>query len=183
MRTARMWFHLKLLKRFGRRNDPGGVQSTEPGSCAVLCPACPHPGKNLPLDWATAPPERRYAQPTDILPWIIHECLASWLYRLFVGLDANFRLKRRDVSSDVVDPGLNRGYAYFVEENVYCAYLDTYDKDQHEEQSTCNSHNAVKLANMRGGERMAASGVGTVECVRHDMKRPSSVGDLQKGEQ
>ncbi|EPS93480.1 hypothetical protein FOMPIDRAFT_39266, partial [Fomitopsis schrenkii] len=164
MRTARMWFHLKLLKRFGRGNDPGGVQSTKPGSCAVLCPACPHPGKNLPLDWATAPPER------------------SWLYRLFVGLDANFRLKRRDVSSDLVDPGLNRGYAYFVEEHAYRTYLNMYDKDQHEDQSTCNSHNAVKLANMRGGERMAASGVGTVECVRHDMKRPSSVGDLQKGE-
>ncbi len=29
---------------------------------------------------------------------------------------------------------------------------------------------------------MAASGVGTVDCTRHDMKHPASVGDLQKGE-
>ncbi len=29
---------------------------------------------------------------------------------------------------------------------------------------------------------MAATGVATVDCSRHDMKRPCSVGDLQKGE-
>jgi hypothetical protein len=29
---------------------------------------------------------------------------------------------------------------------------------------------------------VAATGVGTVDCARHDVKRPNSVGDLQKGE-
>jgi hypothetical protein len=29
---------------------------------------------------------------------------------------------------------------------------------------------------------LSASGVGTVDCARHDMKRPTAVGDLQKGE-
>jgi hypothetical protein len=28
----------------------------------------------------------------------------------------------------------------------------------------------------------AATGVGTIDCARHDIKRPHSVGDLQKGE-
>lgn len=60
MRLIRQWRHLKMLKRFGRGHDPGGVATTQPGSCAVQCPACPHPGVNLPEDWQNAPPERRY---------------------------------------------------------------------------------------------------------------------------
>lgn len=43
----REWRHLKPMKRAGRGHDPDGVAATRPGSCAVLCPACPHPGKNL----------------------------------------------------------------------------------------------------------------------------------------
>lgn len=36
--------------------------------------------------------------------------------------------------------------------------------------------NAPKFANL------AASGIGTVDCIRHTMKRPTSVGDTQGGE-
>ena len=82
----------------------------------------------------------------------------------------------------MADPGLNRGYAYFVEENAYKMHLQTHGKSDQKETSSCNSHDAVKLANMRGVQGVATSGVGTVECSRHDMKRPCSVGDLQKGE-
>lgn len=49
--------------------------------------------------------------------------------------------------------------------------------------STCNNHDALKLASIRGGKGTAASGVGAVDCIRHDMKCPVAVGDLQKGEQ
>ncbi|KAF8146647.1 hypothetical protein K438DRAFT_1440687, partial [Mycena galopus ATCC 62051] len=28
----------------------------------------------------------------------------------------------------------------------------------------------------------ASSGIGTVDCARHNMKRPNGVGDLRKGE-
>ncbi len=42
--------------------------------------------------------------------------------------------------------------------------------------------NAVKLANSRGGQGAVATGMGAVVCVQQDMKRPLSVGDLQKGE-
>ncbi|SJL16254.1 uncharacterized protein ARMOST_19774 [Armillaria ostoyae] len=51
-----------------------------------------------------------------------------------------------------------------------------------EEKSTCNNNDAVKLANSRGGHGATATGVGAVVCGRHDMKRPLSVRDLQKGE-
>lgn len=97
-------------------------------------------------------------------------------------MDANFRLKRREVSTDASDPGLNRGYAYFVEESAYKMHLQIHGKEDQKEKSSCHNHDAVKLANMRGGHGVAASGVGTVECARHDMKRPCSIGNLQKGE-
>jgi hypothetical protein len=55
MRMVREWRHLKMLKRAGRGHDPSGVENTKRGECAVLCPACPQPNKNLPDDWQTAP--------------------------------------------------------------------------------------------------------------------------------
>lgn len=51
----REWRHLKMLKRAGRGHDPGGILATAEGECAVLCPACPQPGKNLPENWQDAP--------------------------------------------------------------------------------------------------------------------------------
>lgn len=52
--------------------------------------------------------------------------ISSFLHALFLALDANFRLKRKNVSSQTLDPGLNRGYAYFVEEVAYKDYLERY---------------------------------------------------------
>ena len=40
-------------------------------------------------------------------------------------MDACFRLKRRLVSSDLRDPGLGTGWAYFVESEPYRQYLLT----------------------------------------------------------
>ena len=40
-----------MLKRAGRSFDSHGVESTGEGECAVICPACPQPGKNLPPDF------------------------------------------------------------------------------------------------------------------------------------
>lgn len=42
------------LKRAGRGHDPEGVGNTLPGSLTVECPACPHPGRNLPENWREA---------------------------------------------------------------------------------------------------------------------------------
>jgi hypothetical protein len=100
---------------------------------------------------------------------------------LFVAIDANFRLKRLNVSSHQRDPGLNHGYAYVVEETRFKDYLSKFDTVT-QEKSTCNDHDAIKSALKRGGEGTAANGTGTAECGRHDMKRANGVGDLQKGE-
>ncbi|KAI6041640.1 hypothetical protein EDC04DRAFT_2867093 [Pisolithus marmoratus] len=46
LRLVQQWRHIKMLKRSGRGHDPAGISNTKEGECAVLCPACPQPGKN-----------------------------------------------------------------------------------------------------------------------------------------
>ncbi|KAG1790350.1 uncharacterized protein HD556DRAFT_1310740 [Suillus plorans] len=116
----------------------------------------PKPGKNLLDGWETAPAEKQ------------------WLFAQFLAIDANFRLVQKNVSSETVDPGLSRGWGYFVEETAFKGFL--------QEKSTCTSHNAVNLAETKNSRGLAATGAGTVDCSRHNFKRPCAVGDLQKGE-
>ncbi|KAG2072898.1 hypothetical protein BDR04DRAFT_962319, partial [Suillus decipiens] len=47
--------------------------------------------------------------------------------------------------------------------------------------STCASHNAVKLAEIKNSQGLAATGAETVDCLQHNFKHPCGVGDLQKG--
>ncbi|KAF8888811.1 hypothetical protein BD779DRAFT_1611227 [Infundibulicybe gibba] len=164
IRMVREWRHLKMLKRAGRGHDPSGVTGTTEGELTLLCPACPHPGKNLPENWKECPPEDK------------------WRHALFLGIDANFRLKRLNVSNNARDPSLNHGYAYFVHDGPFNEFLNEYNKKIPDDTSTCNNHDAIKSASIRGGKGTAASGVGAVVCSRHDMKLPVSLGDLQKGE-
>jgi hypothetical protein len=49
-----------MLKRRGRGHDVTGAAGTQEGELALLCPACPQPGKNLPPDWEDASPEEKY---------------------------------------------------------------------------------------------------------------------------
>lgn len=58
--------------------------------------------------------------------------LSRWKYVLFVAIDANFRLKRKAVSSDTADPSLNAGWAYFVHEDSYKSYLADRASDKQE---------------------------------------------------
>ena len=87
-----------------------------------------------------------------------------------------------NISSNDRDPGLNHGYAYIVEDQKFKKYLLEYDEKVPDDKSTCNNHDAIKSASMRGVKGTDASGMGTTECSRHDMKRANAVGDLQKGE-
>ncbi|KAJ7435721.1 hypothetical protein B0H11DRAFT_2295375 [Mycena galericulata] len=61
LRMAREWRHLQMLKPVGRGHAPDGVDGTKDGECALLCPACPQPGKNLPPNWKNAPKESTIA--------------------------------------------------------------------------------------------------------------------------
>ena len=59
IRMAHEWRHLKMTKRSGRGHDPTGVSQTKEGECAVLCPACPQPGKNMLPGWEDEPENRQ----------------------------------------------------------------------------------------------------------------------------
>lgn len=50
----------------------------------------------------------------------------SFLDTLFVAIDANFRLKRKNVSSHESDPGLSKGLSYFVEDTRYREHIKNY---------------------------------------------------------
>ncbi|KDQ53086.1 hypothetical protein JAAARDRAFT_137733, partial [Jaapia argillacea MUCL 33604] len=54
------WRHLKMLKRGGCGHNPLGVRGTKNAELSIVCPACPHPGINLPDAWNEAPREMRY---------------------------------------------------------------------------------------------------------------------------
>ncbi|KIK33966.1 hypothetical protein CY34DRAFT_98770, partial [Suillus luteus UH-Slu-Lm8-n1] len=163
LRMMREWRHILQLMRAGRGHDPNGIKATPDGGCVVPCPACPHPGINIPNGWENLPPDIR------------------WRYALFLAIDANFRLKRKAISTDDRDPSLNSGWAYFVEERAYKDFLSERTTER-QERSTCVSHNAVNSADTKASRGLAATGVGSVVCARHEMRLPNSVGDLQKGE-
>ena len=44
------------LKRSACGHDPAGIDATPNGELMVECPACPHPGRNLPGGWEQAGP-------------------------------------------------------------------------------------------------------------------------------
>ncbi|KAJ7481074.1 hypothetical protein B0H11DRAFT_1724414, partial [Mycena galericulata] len=166
MRMMREWRHLKMLKRAGRGNDSKRtVAETAPGELAVLCPACPQPGVNLPQDWASATGEDRF------------------LYILYLAIDACFRLKRRLVSSEAKDPGLGTGWAYFTEDGPYRQYLlSVTDQKEATQMSTCSGLAALDYANTKFSRGYGSTGVGLGVCARHEFVQKTGAADLQKGE-
>ncbi|KAH8101661.1 hypothetical protein DFH11DRAFT_1523480 [Phellopilus nigrolimitatus] len=159
--VVRLWRHLTMLKRGGRGHDPRGVDATSQGELAVECPACPQPGRNLPLDWRDAPPSRK------------------WLYKLFLAVDANFKLKLKE--RGLKDIELAPGWVYFVEEDAYQKIIATIVDET--EDNTCRSqHNAIVMANIRNILGYQTNGTGAVLCGRHSLVRHNGVADLSKGE-
>ena len=49
------------------------------------------------------------------------------------------------------------------------------------QRSDCVNHNAINKPD-REARGLAATGVLTVDCARHNFKRPNGVGDIQAGE-
>ncbi|KAG2048207.1 hypothetical protein BDR06DRAFT_976176 [Suillus hirtellus] len=122
----KQWWNIMLLKYFSQGHDPAGVDTTEPGQCAVFCPTCPHSGKNLPENWKMVSPDKQ------------------WLYAQYLAIDTNCRLVWKNVSSDSVNPGLSKGWAYFVKETSFKLLLKDVRKVS-QEKSTCVSHNTMNL--------------------------------------
>lgn len=51
------------------------------------------------------------------------------MYILFLGIDANFRLRRKMVSNRFKDPALSEGNAYFVDDDPFQGFLKTGGND------------------------------------------------------
>ncbi|KAJ3476363.1 hypothetical protein NLI96_g11205 [Meripilus lineatus] len=161
MCMIREWRNCRQLKRGGRGHDPGGVDATQEGELAVLCRACPHPGKNLPQGWEK-------------------DTENAHLYQEFICGDGNFRVKGRQRETKFTDVTLSPGWSYFVENEAYRKYLQGFTNQ--EEISTCAGFQAMHLANTKKKKGLHATGVGGVACSRHEMWRPNGLGDLQRGE-
>jgi hypothetical protein len=63
------WHHLMMLKRAGCSHEDLGVKGTWPGALAVLCPACPHLGINLPNGWESALNSEQYVMTGILFAW------------------------------------------------------------------------------------------------------------------
>ncbi|KAI6046828.1 hypothetical protein EDC04DRAFT_2597920 [Pisolithus marmoratus] len=80
---------------------------------------------------------------------------------LFVALDANFCLRHHAVSSNENDLSLSQGWAYFMEDRAFKAYLNDH-KNNVQEKSTCLNHNMVNMAEVKSKKGCDATGVGMV---------------------
>ena len=56
--------------------------------------------------------------------------LCSWLFRLFLGADANMRMVRKKVSNEDRDPTLSPGWSYFIETTKYKTHLANYQEQK-----------------------------------------------------
>ncbi|KJA13135.1 hypothetical protein HYPSUDRAFT_209799 [Hypholoma sublateritium FD-334 SS-4] len=162
MRCLNQWRHLKALKRAGRGHDSAGAAATANGELAILCPSCPHPGINLPSNWAEAPGDKQF------------------LYMYLICMDANFRLKNRLISNLSVDPGLWNGLAYMALRSPYEAYV--LSQADEKDISTCVGFQALAKATTQSTRGLRYTGVGAAMCGRSEMVLPNSVANLQKGE-
>ncbi|KAJ7430891.1 hypothetical protein B0H11DRAFT_2262792 [Mycena galericulata] len=162
MRMCRQYAFLMRTRRAGRGHDPAGLAATKAGECMVVCWACPYDGRNLPKDWRDVDPK------------------FSYLYKLIVAMDANFKLKNRIRANEHHDPSLGPGWGAFVEPKKYHKHLRKYvgEKDI----STCIAFAALMQKDTRNTAGLRVSGVGGCVCARHECMRPNGLGDLQKGE-
>ncbi|KAL1743894.1 hypothetical protein HDZ31DRAFT_83073 [Schizophyllum fasciatum] len=141
--------HVTMMKRAGRAHVDNGINTTPQGGLAIRCPACPQPGRNLPVDWQAAGPD------------------TSFLYQKFIAQDANFRLANAVRSSEARNPPLGDGLGYFIQRQPYLAYVSSFASE--EDISTCSGFAAISLANTKRVRGLRATGVAAVICSRHNM--------------
>jgi len=132
-RCVRQWRYLRDMKRGGAGHTSTPAGEVGNGSLAVECPACPHPGRNLPTGWETEANSRAYVVTTSRLSSANGLC--RWIYCLFLAIDANFRLKLK--ARGIKDPELGSGLAYFVDTIKFQEHLKN---RAHEEDVSLNPH-------------------------------------------
>lgn len=134
-------------KRSGRGQDPTGIDGTDPGGTIVECPACPHPKKNLPDNWMQAGSLLYVDLSLDNTLFEILNIPFSYLYTLFIAVDANFKLKGKERKLDDVD--LIPGTGVFVEQNAYQKHIANYVEQPEVCKSTGSGGQIAELTSAR----------------------------------
>lgn len=122
-RAVRQWRIFKQAKRGGGGHIANGLASITDGSLALECPACPHPGRNLPQGWDDASEDKKYVRPSHCITLSLLT-FSRWLYTCFLAVDANFRLKLK--RRGIEDLEIGSGWAYFVENRRYSEHVSKY---------------------------------------------------------
>ncbi|SJL02898.1 uncharacterized protein ARMOST_06239 [Armillaria ostoyae] len=162
LRMARQWRHLHLLLHGRKGCEPDGANNVGPEELAIVCPACPIPGVNLPDGWEDTPP------------------LIRWLYTLFVAMDANFRLKNLLHSDEISDPGLHTGNVYYVDDEKYKVHISQYPAQT--DISSCSGFQTLAHAETKNNVGMHTTRVVACVCAHYEMVPRLGLDDLQKGE-
>ena len=195
-RCVRQWRHLKDMKRGGAGHTSTAVDDLGDGALAIECPACPHPGRNLPPEWENESRDKAYILFYILTPQRSMTIHHRWLYSLFIAIDANFRLKLK--TRGINDPELGSGLAYFVNAPKFEAHLKSHVEEEEvslsnlvllldggfttQQLQTCGTEfHAVNQANSKRSSDFTVSDMGAVVC-RHGFVRKNGVVDLQKGE-
>ncbi|KAH9016537.1 hypothetical protein EDB84DRAFT_1567201 [Lactarius hengduanensis] len=159
LRASRQWRDLKSRMQSGLGHQQVG-DSTDDGSMAIFCPACPQPGINLPNDWK----DRYHDDPNQLI-------------RTFI-MDGNFLAEHMRCRSGDADLPLSAGMAFMANPNSYKAHL--HSGKEIAQPSTCNTYRAIEQANS-SRSHLDVTGIGATACC-HGFFVPTSVVDFQKGE-
>ncbi|KAI6111661.1 hypothetical protein EDD16DRAFT_1485659 [Pisolithus croceorrhizus] len=157
MRVSQLWRDLKHRKWFGFGHDAG--KDPGDGGLALFCPACPHPGLNLPADWKVW-----YDRDTVMRQYVI---------------DGNFTAQHMKMNKPELDVALSDGKGYMVSEGPYQNHLQ--QSLDSKERPTCSNHRAINAANINESN-LRSTGIGATACAQHGCFVPHSVVDFQKGE-
>ena len=106
------------LKHARCGQDLLGVEGTAQGELAVECPACPHPGHDIPDNWQEAGKMQLNLQLNDT------NYTSRFLYILYITIDSNFKLKGK--ACGLKDVELMPGWAYFVWEAEFQVHITNY---------------------------------------------------------
>lgn len=74
-----------------------------------------------------------------------------WIFELLLGADANMRMVRKKVSSEVADPTLSPGWSYFCEVSKYMGHLETYGDQKETVRQSTFIQSVLLLINGRSG--------------------------------
>ncbi|KAJ6524116.1 hypothetical protein DFH09DRAFT_937449 [Mycena vulgaris] len=161
----RIWRYLALQRRTGQAQGiDKHVPHRRPGSLTLRCPACPE------VCFISA----ELREQIHLWPRFRHK------FTLFLSVDGNFKLQRKNKRDDPDDVALNAGAGYFVETEEYRRYVKLAKPT--EDVRTCSHLRAARMQNIAKFKHAVISGVVAVQCARHGFYLPQGMVDLKKGE-